>query len=116
VAKHGHDGGWESLNHVGFVNLKKKYSGDQLYRVCATKLLHTTYEDAAEHDEWYEEYQRKLQRKKQAILRWKSQKKRPTTPEVMEEITKPSRVSHEQTVDRELQKYQVMLWKVCVDS
>lgn len=118
VVKYGHEGGWDSINHAGFVNLKKKYSGDALYEICAQKLLGIDHETAAEHDRWYGKYLEKMEANKEAIRNWKKQKRsnQAKTEMIQKEIQQESQQSDEdlrKTLERrELQKFQLLLWKV----
>ncbi|KAJ3324750.1 hypothetical protein HDV06_006058 [Boothiomyces sp. JEL0866] len=108
AGKYGHEGGWESSNHQAFVKLARKYHGDKLYRICAKKLPLVTYEEALEHDNWFRQYDEKYKANKEAIQLWKNKPRDELIPK-QEKINKVEPSNTQQ--DREMQKYQVLLWR-----
>lgn len=73
VRKHGTTGGWDSVNHSTFMSLRAKYSDDMdhFYTVCADRIPGMCVSDIQNHEEWFRNYSRLLQNRKNKIQEWK---------------------------------------------
>jgi hypothetical protein len=76
VQKHGTTGGWDSVNHSTFTSLRAKYSDDveYFYKVCADRIPGMCISDIQNHEEWFRNYSRLLQNRKNKIQEWKKLK------------------------------------------
>ena len=76
IRKTGSTGGWDSVHHSTFISLRGKYSHDldSFYNVCVAKIPGMLISDIQDHEEWYRNYTRLLQNRKNKIQEWKKSK------------------------------------------
>ncbi|XP_065192753.1 coiled-coil domain-containing protein 112-like [Sycon ciliatum] len=72
----GHEGGWDDIDHQGFLNLRQKFKGKENFNdMLSARIPGRSPAEVARHESWYAEYEILLERKKDAIKKWKQGRK-----------------------------------------
>ncbi|XP_072166981.1 coiled-coil domain-containing protein 112-like [Diadema setosum] len=68
----GHRGGWDEYDHGTFMRIRNKYKGRRAFMdEAAVSMPGRNITDVTAHESWYQEYSTLLQRKKEAIQKWR---------------------------------------------
>ncbi|PIK57318.1 putative coiled-coil domain-containing protein [Apostichopus japonicus] len=68
----GHRGGWDEYDHGTFMRIRNKHKGKVIFMdEAASSLPGRTFTDVKEHEAWYQEYTSLMEKKKEAIQKWR---------------------------------------------
>ncbi|XP_070542231.1 coiled-coil domain-containing protein 112-like isoform X2 [Ptychodera flava] len=71
----GHRGGWDEYDHQTFLKFRNRHKGRSAFINTAYNALPgRTVDDVKKHESWYQEYLSMLDKKKQAIQKWRELK------------------------------------------
>ncbi|XP_071953020.1 coiled-coil domain-containing protein 112-like [Antedon mediterranea] len=71
----GNRGGWDEYDHQTFLKIRSTFKGKSAFMdVAVNELPIRSITDIVQHETWYQQYNKLLEEKKQAIEKWRSQK------------------------------------------